>query len=346
MPYRLVPLEEPSRWDDLVSPFETARVFHRTSWLKLLTFTRGIAFRRWAVYERQRPVGYFCAAIQRKGPFTALGSPLTGWQTPFMGPIADNDFDYPSFLHALDALAHEENLAVIELANPQLPEDVMRAAGYEDKRGSTLLVSLTPDNPTMPWQRLHSKCRNQVRKAQRSGLKVEEVETPDIVDEYYDQYVAAMHKRGVLPQYPRHHAHALFSHLIKRDLLFALRVRDPAGRVLATGLFPHDQRAVYYWAGASWPDARELCPNDYLQWHLISLSVDRNLKHYDMLGTGHFKSKFGGRLVPWTRWRKFCRPAARVAWCAYERYVTLQRDLASCLFRLGRISHRSEGNHA
>ena len=334
--YRIEPLEtdESARWDELITPYETAGVFHRNPWLDFLIATRGVEFRRWAIREGHRTQGYFCGAIQRKGPFAALGSPLTGWQTPFMGPIVNRDVDFGDLLDALDVLAREEHLAVVELGNPQLPENVMRAAGYDIKPACTLLVRLTPGNQAAMWNGLDSKCRNQVRKAQKSRLTIDETESPDIVDEYYDQYTAAMHNRGLAVQYPRDHAHRLFSFLIKADLLFALRVRDQAGRVLATGLFPHDQRAVYYWAGASWPDARELCPNDFLQWHLMCLAAERGLTRYDMLGTGHFKSKFGGTLVPWTRWRRFRGPTARWAWHAYELCVAKRREVARRIPRL------------
>jgi GNAT acetyltransferase-like protein len=334
--YRIEPLapDESARWDELITPYDTAGVFHRNAWLEFLTVTRGVDFRRWAIREGGQTRGYLCGAIQRKGPFAALGSPLTGWQTPYMGPVVNRDIDFGGVLDALDLLAREENLAVVELANPELPEHVMRAAGYDDKAAWTLLVPLTPGEPAAMWNGLHSKCRNQVRKAQKSGLTIDETESPDIVDEYYDQYTAAMHNRGVPVQYPRNHAHKLFSCLAKADLLFALRARDAAGCVLATGLFPHDQHAAYYWAGASWPDARELCPNDLLQWHLMCLAANHGLTRYDLLGTGHFKSKFGGTPAPWTRWRRFRRPTARWAWHTYELYVAKQRQVAQRLPRL------------
>ena len=207
--YRVEPLQadESARWDELIAPYEAAGVFHRNPWLEFLTATRSVEFRRWAIRENYRTVGYFCGAIQQKGPFRALGSPLTGWQTPFMGPIVNHDVDWGAFLDALDVLAREERLAVTELGNHHLPESVMRTAGYEVKPSWTLLVRLTPGDQAAMWNGLHSKCRNQVRKAQRSGITIEETETPDIVDEYYEQYTAAMQKRGVAVQYPREHAH-------------------------------------------------------------------------------------------------------------------------------------------
>jgi 2-polyprenyl-3-methyl-5-hydroxy-6-metoxy-1,4-benzoquinol methylase len=110
----------------------------------------------------------------------------------------------------------------------------------------------------------------------------------------------------------------MFGHLKKEDSLFALRVRDPQGRVLAAGLFPHDDSTLYFWSGASREDGHPLCPNDLMHWTVMRLAAGRGLRLYNMSGHGRFKRKFGGALTEVTRWHKSYWRTARWARHGYQ----------------------------
>jgi len=98
--------------------------------------------------------------------------------------------------------------------------------------------------------------------------------------------------------------------------------------VIATALFPHDDRTMYFWSGASWAHAQEVCPNDYVHWRAMQLAADRGLTVYNMCGYGRFKRKFGGRLTVTRRWHKCYQPTARVARQLYERASRARASIA------------------
>ena len=104
-------------------------------------------------------------------------------------------------------------------------------------------------------------------------------------------------------------------------MLLALRVRGPEGDLLATGLFPHDDRTIYFWGGASEAEAAKYAPNDLLHWTVIEMAAARGLRVYNMCGHGFFKKKFGGVLQRPVRWHKCYGRAARWGRHAYERYI-------------------------
>ncbi len=318
--YTLEPLTDAqsARWDELISPYESAQLFHRSPWLDYLTASRGIDFRFWAIKDLNAVVGYFCGGLVQKGPFRLLGSPLKGWGTNYLGPIVGARFDQVEFLRALDGLAVRERLAMTELESPTLSPDKLEASSYEAIRGWTYLVDLIPGNPDAMWGTLDSTARNRVRKATKAGLTIEDTDDLTIADEFYDQYCELLKQKGFPPPYPRDYARLLVHHLKKADMLFALRVRDASGRLLATGLFPHDRKTVYFWGGASWFDGRHLCPNEFLHWSLMRFAAGSGLQHYDMCGYGRFKRKFGGALIPITRWHKAHWRTARWARRAYQ----------------------------
>ena len=319
--YELEPLssEEASRWDELIADYESRELFHRQAWLDYLAASRGVQIRKWAIREHGRIIGYFCGGILRKGPFRILGSPLKGWGTNFMGPVVDREFDQDAFLQALDRLAHEEHIAMTELECRTFPEACLEAARYEAVPGWTYLVPVILGTDVI-WNKLDSTCRNRIRKAIRSALTIEHADDVVVAAEFYDRYTDLMRRKGLPPPYPPEYPQLMFRYLKKADLLFALRVRDPAGDTLAVGLFPHDGQTVYFWGGASYRDGRDLCPNDYLHWSAMRLAAERGLASYDMCGYGPFKKKFGGQLVKLNRWHKCYWQTARWARKWYELY--------------------------
>ncbi len=274
----------------------------------------------WKIFGSEGTVGYFCGGTLRKGPFRILGSPLKGWGTNFMGPIVNGRFDPESFLAALEELALEEGFAMVEVESPVLPEERLVAAGFEPVSQPTYMVTLTPGQPEEMWNRIDKPAQRQIRKARRHGLVVEDSSDPEIADIFYDQFVEVLARKNLFPPYDRSCPRLLFQFLKPLGLLFALAVRDANGKVIATGLFPHDGRSVYLWGAGSRIADWTLGPNDLLQWSLMERAAARGLRTYNMCGYGHFKSKFGGVLEHPKRWHKCYSGTARLARKGYEFY--------------------------
>jgi len=316
--YRLDRLGEAdiARWDALVRPFASCELFHRTAWLEYLAASRGVTPSYWSLSSDDGVIGYFCGGVFRKGPFRVLGSPLRGWGTNFMGPVADA-LDTAAFVTAVDALARAERFAMVELESRLLEPTAMRAAGYAEDRTAKFVVRLDPANERAMWDRLEPTRSSGIRKAMKHGLVVEDTDDGAVADEFYDQYLEVMRRKRLHPPYPRATARLLFEHLRKADQLLAIRVRDAAGRVIATGLFPHDGKTMYFWGGASTEEAYNLAANEFMHWHAMRLATQKGVETYDMSGNGMFKKKFGGELVELRRWSRCYSTAARWGRKAY-----------------------------
>lgn len=196
-PYVLEPLspDEASRWDDLIAPYETRQLFHRRAWLDYLAATRALRVHFWAIQQGGRTVGFFCGGVLRKGPFKILESPLKGWGTNFMGPVADRDLDGQAFLR-LDDLARRERLAVVETESPFLADRAFEASDYEPADQQTYVVDLVPAEPAKVWDRIDLKSRQKIRKAQRLGASVHEATGGDFAAEFYDQFVEVLARKS------------------------------------------------------------------------------------------------------------------------------------------------------
>jgi hypothetical protein len=236
-----------------------------------------------------------------------------------MGPVVNPDFDQAAFLAALDRLAKEENIAMVEIENPVFAEEPVHADGFESVEQPTYIVSLTQD-PEIMWKRIDVKSRQKVRKAKRNGVVVEEVDDPAIADEFYDQFKEVLARKNLFPPYDANCPRLLYRHLKPQDKLFSFKVTAPDGAIIAAGLFPHDDRTVYFWGGASRIAAWNYAPNDLLQWVVMEEAGRRGLQIYNMCGYGYFKSKFGGTLEHPRRWQKSYWRSARLARRGYELY--------------------------
>jgi len=321
--YKLEPLtaDEVRGWDALIAPFTHRSLFHSATWMQWLEETRGVEARFWAIRSGSNLVGYFCGGIFRKGPYKILGTPLKGWLTNDMGPVMGEGFDQKKFFRALDELAREENIAMIEMENIRLDPERFADSEY---RPIPMPVYIVPiDNPDVMLSRLHPKARKAVRKAAEFGLTVKPA-TTGFTEELYDQYREVLARKNLFPTCQPEWPKRLLELLQPRDQMFALDVHGADGKSLATGMFPHDDRSMYFSFTGSRMAGWKLFPNDLLQWTAMEMAAQRGLEIYNMCGYGQFKSKFGGELQQRQRWHKAYSRSARWARRGYE-FLFLKR---------------------
>ncbi|HMH50454.1 MAG TPA: GNAT family N-acetyltransferase [Candidatus Acidoferrum sp.] len=326
----LCPLEDPD-WDGAIAKFASKHLFHERAWLRFLSRSQNARIHGTRLVGRDGgTVGYFVAGEVRKGPFRLLGSPLQGWSTPFMGPVTDEVPD--TFFGALDVYARALGVDYLEMSNPGLPASTMRDAGYDLDADQTFLVPVGGEAEM--WGRLSSECRNRIRRAMRSGLRVESVTERTFVETYYAQLREVFARQALVPTYGIERVENLWDALMTAGKLLALRVTK-GGETLACGLFPFDDRALFFWGGAAWTHAYADCPNELLHWRAMCVAAERAIPLYNMSGVGRFKAKFGGTAVTVERWYKTFTPLARLGRFAYQRYVGARQRMLGGLHRLG-----------
>lgn len=240
-----------------------------------------------------------------------------GGELRSMGPVVGDEFSQESFLHALDALAQQDRLAMIEIETPALSEQTFRSFGYH----AVSRLNMTVQLDSAMWKRLDPRARTKVRKARSHGLTVSLTDNPAIADEFYNQCSARLLEKKLVVSFGRKCPHLLYKYLAPQDLLFVLHVRDRDGNVAATALCPHDERMMYGWGRSSARHSWGFAPNEFLQWCAMELGVQRGLSLYDVCNYGEFFSKFGGQLHECNRWHKCYLRSASLARWGYERYI-------------------------
>jgi len=149
------------------------------------------------------------------------------------------------------------------------------------------------------WERLDRKVRNQVRKAEKSGLMATRGGL-ELLPEFYGVFARNMRDLGT-PVYARRFFECVLRAFPDRVRLIVVRLK---GQPVAAGLtFRTESTVEVPWA-SSIRDFNPLCPNHLLYWTIIESAIAEGCTRLDFgrstpnEGTFHFKAQWGATPVP------------------------------------------------
>jgi Acetyltransferase (GNAT) domain len=329
----LAQIERPSNWDQEIENFETKTLFHESAWLDFVQANRpDLEIEYFRILESGATVGYFCAFKKRKAMLSIYGSPFPGTGIA-MGPVVSRTVDTRSLVKALLHLCREQGVSYLEMRNPLLQPEVMESLGFTAVTGAAQICPL-PATETEAWKAMSSNCRQRIRRSESSHLVAELTTDPGAVKWFYAHYVQLLRSKGLTPDYSEQTPALLARHLLPKDRLFIVSVKY-RGEVIATALYPHDQRCMYYWDGAYNPSYTQFSPNETLHWTAMKLAIARGIGSFHIGGEpapSRFSQKFGGEAVPYYLYQKELLPMLERCRRAYQLW-SASRERASLLFR-------------
>ncbi len=160
------------------------------------------------------------------------------------------------------------------------------------------------------WNGFDKHVRNDVRKAEKSGLEIREISAGSELDSFYSLYSRAMHDFGT-PQHSRAFFENLWKHLAPKKMIKGLNCYAGGdGNRLAASIIGYCfNKRVYIIYNVSSPEHRAARPNDLLYWNFIEWSARNGFKTFDLgqaeagaqpgsraHGIFKFKEKWGGKL--------------------------------------------------
>lgn len=296
-----------SEWGRILISCDDRTLFQTPQWLSFVTETQQAEPILAAFKHGSRTVGYFCGLIAKKCGIRILGSPLPGWTTAYMGLNLQAGVSRRAAVAELIRYAFRDwGCAHVELMDRGLSVEDAQETGFRFRRFSGFEIDLTLTHDQL-FAGMTSACRRCIRKAQRSGVTIEEASDLAFADEYYAQLREVFQKQSLIPSYDVSRVRALIAHLSETNHLLLLRARDQRGLCIATGIFPAMHDTMFFWGGASRQSALGCRPNEALHWYAMRYWKARGMRRYDMGGGGAYKRKFGGReiVVPWIRASKY-----------------------------------------
>jgi FemAB-related protein (PEP-CTERM system-associated) len=279
-------------WGRTAAEVPGATLAHEPEWLDVIRR----AYRHEPLYvagvDANGGTGILPAFIVRR---PLLGTVVTSM--PFLdtgGPAASSSALRQSLVDTVLAGARDAGARVVELRSTEplgLPGSVR-----SDKVNLTL--RLAADSEAM-WRGLDKSVRNQVRKAEKSGLVVE-MGGAALLPAFYGIFAARMRDLGS-PVHARPFFDAIFRTFGERARLVLVRKGAlPVGGLVALRF---RQTLAVPWA-ACHQDYFSFCPNMLLYWHTIRSAIGAGLERFEFgrstrgSGTYRFKRQWGAEEQP------------------------------------------------
>jgi serine/alanine adding enzyme len=287
-----------AEWNTYVDAHVDATGYHAWEWRNVFEQ----AFGHEAVYlvarRQRRPVGVLPVVLFRSALFGNFAVSL-----PFVnygGVLADDDEASEALVAQARSLLTRRGARHLELRHRTRQFPALPAKDHK----VTLLLDL-PSTEEACWQSLDRKVRNQVRKAEKSGLTAA-IGDRSLLPEFYAVFARNMRDLGT-PVYSPRFFDAIFAQVESRVRVVLVRL---GSEVIAAGI-THTHRHVMEmpWA-SSLKERRDLCPNNLLYWTVIREAIRTGHTVLDFgrstpdEGPYLFKLQWGAR--PEQLWWEYC----------------------------------------
>jgi Acetyltransferase (GNAT) domain len=285
----------------LLDSFADRTVFQTREWVRFVAESQNADPVLAQLTEAGKVVGYFTGLTFTRLGIKVLGSSFPGWATPYMGFNMEPGASRAEALAALEQAAWNDWKCLhMEVSDPHFTPQDGDALGFQTSYYISYRTDLTKSEDEL-FQGMDSACRRCVRKAEKSGVTIEEAHDLAFADEYYEQLKDVFSKQGLVPTYNVERVRALVRHLSPGGNVLLVRARDPEGKCIATGIFPGFNKIVEFWGNASFRASQGFRPNELIQWYVMRYWKKRGAQIYDWGGEGTYKEKYGCVVhrVPW-----------------------------------------------
>jgi len=163
----------------------------------------------------------------------------------------------------------------------------------------TLALSL-PGDPDRLWRGLDAKVRNQIRKAERSGVSVEAQAGAGLLPAFYEVFARNMRDLGSPVHDPGFLRAVLAAFGDRARVLLARRAGQTVGGLIT---LVHGDTLYTPWASSLRAEARH-CPNMLLYWEALAGACRDGFRRFDFgrstrgAGTYRFKRQWGAEELP------------------------------------------------
>ena len=317
-------------WERL-DAYADRTVFQTRAWVEFVAETQRARPAIAELRDGQAVAGYFTGLTFRRFGAKILGSSFPGWTTPYMGFNLEPGVARKAALEALEDFAFRDLRCLhFEVGDPYFCAEDGQSLGLDVEFFETYRTALAPPEAQL-YKSMSENCRWSIRKAEKSGVLVEEAGPDGFAEDFYAQLTEVFVSKGLAPTYPLDRVQSLIRNLHPTGNLLLLRARSPEGAALATLISPALNKLAEFWATASFKSGQSLRPNEALRWYAIRYWKKRGIESFDWGGGGTWKEKYGPEHVFVPRFRK-----SRFRWISAMR--TAAQKMAGVRQRLlGRI---------
>jgi FemAB-related protein (PEP-CTERM system-associated) len=280
-------------WDDFVRAHQDATSYHRFGWKEAFVRSFGHPCHylaamddsgQWQgvlplVHMRSRIFGNFLVSL----PFVNYG-----------GLLCRNDAAAALLLDEAENIRRSCGAAHVELRHV-----APRSGNLPTKKHKVTMILGLAGTDDDQWKAFDPKLRNQIRKAQKSGLQFRHGHL-DLIDDFYEVFARNMRDLGTPVYSKRFFCNVMETFPDTTSIVAVLH----EGKMIAAGLASWFRgRLEIPWA-SSIKDYKTLCPNHMLYWAAICFAIERGFREFDFgrsspnEGTYNFKKQWGALPIP------------------------------------------------
>ena len=252
--------------------------------------------------------------------YFGINSVITSRDVIIGGPVVlNNDEKLISMLLDNYASINSKNVLFTEIRNinEQLNEnDAYQKSSFKFNDHLNFLIDLSVTKNDL-WLKISRSKRKLIRKSEKLGVYFVEVDIEDfskLEEGYAILYEVYQRARLPLPKID------IFKNAVKesnddyRIKIFSVYVENKMVGVRFALIFKKD---IYGWYAGSYSEFYNYYPNELLAWKTIEWGLDSGFRKFDYGGAGKpndaygvrdFKSKFGGELVNFGRYKRIHKP--------------------------------------
>lgn len=319
------------KWHEAVSRHPAGNIFQTPYMHRVYSEAEGVEPISTFLMRDDEIVGVMQGALQHFASGLAQRSVIIG------GPlILDNDASplLSTLLAEYEACVHK-NVIYTQIRNSFETTGVKQVFAeneFDYDEHLNILVDMSKSEETL-WQEVHSKRRNEIRRAYKEGTRVEEVtsraavlECYAILQDVYEQARLPLPQEGLFLSAWQHSEDSVGLKV------FAAINRD---EIIGTMFTLYFRNCLYDWYAGSYRQHYKKYPNDLLPWEIFLWGKRNGFSVFDFGGAGKpgvpygvrdFKKKFGGTMVNFGRYRKVHQPVKmRLAEYGFKTWRYLKR---------------------
>jgi serine/alanine adding enzyme len=275
-----------SAWDSYVDDHPDRTFAHRFGWGEVLAESFGTRPFYFIARQNASVVGVLPTAYMKSLIFGKFLISLP-W-LDYGGPLADSDIIATQLIDKAAATAAELDCRFLEMRAVRKP--LPGLVEKTDKR--QFWLDLSPGEEAV-WKSFDAKNRNQVRKAEKAGLRVE-FGGRERLDEFYRVFATNMRDLGT-PVWPKALFESIFRHFPDDTELAIVKLDQTS---VAAALLLHYQKHSAVPSASAYRKFLNLCPNNILYWEIIKRCIGRGSAIFDFgrssegAGTYRFKKQW------------------------------------------------------
>jgi len=283
-------------------------IFHEIEFNKIVSESFNTELSYFIAYNNFNKIIGICPLHTiKKGLVKLTYSNPTIFEVPYGGWVFDKS--EVSIYELIKQMKIGFNESLIYWSNIQIEEDIYKDNILKIFPHQTAIVDLSLEEDTIWKNIIHSKRRNMIRKALKSGINIKSYGVEGF-DLYYPLMIDMHNKIGLKSKPNNFYRNALDIYFKKKQTIIFLAEKD--NETISGIILIGNKNVMHYWQGASKKGVPNLGQGELLQWEAIKWAKKSGSQYYDLCVVeperlpyiARFKLSFSKNIVPFYHFSK------------------------------------------